>query len=354
MSNFKITDLTSLAGNIDRTADVLEVADVSANQSKKATVNQLLSITGAPLGDTDSQTISNKTLGVTNVVTLRDDRFTLQDSGDVTKQAVFELSGITTGTTRTYTLPNASSTLVDLSTAQTLTNKTLTSPTINTATIANPTLTVDTVSEFTGANGVTVDGLNIKDGKLNTNSSVVTANITDDAVTDAKLDYPRWWQEIGRTTLSGAGDTITVSSLPARAYLQIRAYCQASGGTLNVGMTFNGDTGNNYAYSSADLAAGGAIVTVTANAIIAVDSGAPVSGSTPIYAIDIFNNSGGREKQVNILNQHSAAGAGTAPTVTLVYGKWANTSAQINSVTFTNVGTGDFAIGSEVVVLGHD
>ena len=62
-----------------------------------------------------------------------------------------------------------------------------TSPTLTTPTINNPTLNVDTISEFTGANGVTVDGLNIKDGKLNTNDSVVTANITDNAVTAPKV-----------------------------------------------------------------------------------------------------------------------------------------------------------------------
>jgi len=57
----------------------------------------------------------------------------------------------------------------------TLTNKTLTTPQIN------------TINEETAANGVTIDGLNIKDGKLNTANSVVTTNLTDGIVTNAKL-----------------------------------------------------------------------------------------------------------------------------------------------------------------------
>jgi hypothetical protein len=64
-------------------------------------------------------------------VTLRDDRVTLQDNLDTTKQAVFQLSGITTGNTRTLTWPDASTTIVGTDATQTLTNKTITAPTIN-------------------------------------------------------------------------------------------------------------------------------------------------------------------------------------------------------------------------------
>ena len=47
---------------------------------------------------------------------------------------------------------------------------------------------VDTIQENTSANGITVDGLNIKDSKLVTANSVVNGNITNDAVTVDKLN----------------------------------------------------------------------------------------------------------------------------------------------------------------------
>lgn len=55
----------------------------------------------------------------------------------------------------------------------------------NTPTLVTP--KVNIINEATAANGVTIDGLNLKDGKLNTNDSVVENNITDGAVTTDKL-----------------------------------------------------------------------------------------------------------------------------------------------------------------------
>ena len=49
-------------------------------------------------------------------ITVKDDVFTLQDNIDPTKQAQFQLSGLTTGTTRAYTLPDTNGTLVTLNT----------------------------------------------------------------------------------------------------------------------------------------------------------------------------------------------------------------------------------------------
>jgi hypothetical protein len=46
---------------------------------------------------------------------------------------------------------------------------------------------VNTISERTSANGVTIDGVNIKDSKLVTADSVVTTNITDLNITSGKI-----------------------------------------------------------------------------------------------------------------------------------------------------------------------
>ncbi len=80
-----------------------------------------------------SQTLTNKTLTtpsissptITGTWTFGDNEFQITGSADATKVVVFEVDGLTTATTRTITVPDASFTLVGLTTTQTLTNKTI-------------------------------------------------------------------------------------------------------------------------------------------------------------------------------------------------------------------------------------
>lgn len=61
----------------------------------------------------------------TGAITIKDANFTVQDDADPTKQFKFQASGITAGQTRTFTVPDASTTMVGTDTAQTITNKTI-------------------------------------------------------------------------------------------------------------------------------------------------------------------------------------------------------------------------------------
>ena len=161
MADFQVTDKTLLT-SVDRAADSFLVYDASATALKRTTVNNALDLTSHPVGIDDAQTLTLKTLTAPAI------------SSPV-------LSGTVTGTYTFGGTPTFPAAVVTLTGSQTLTNKTLTSPAINTPTINNPTLNTDAISEFTGAAGVTIDGVLLKDSKMN------GSYITDSTVGNSQL-----------------------------------------------------------------------------------------------------------------------------------------------------------------------
>lgn len=160
-----------------------------------------------------------------------------------------------------------------------------------------------------------------------------------------------WWEEIGRTTLSGAADTITVSSLPARKYLQILWSLAATGGTINSRFAFNSDSGANYAWQQSSSFA----ASTASNAQTIGSVSAAANAATKYGQLEIFNSSSLRKLWRGFeFDDNAASAAASNCNVVEAFGKWDNTSAQISRFDLTNVGTGDFAIGSSVIVLGHD
>lgn len=248
--------------------------------------------------------------------------------------------------------------IVGTTDTQTLTNKTLTSPTINTAIINNPTLNTNTISEYTAASGVTIDGLLIKDSKLATNNSVVTSNITDDAITAAKIDWATtganggiWWEELGRATASSTVTSISVASIPVRKYLRIILIAIPTGGTLNVGIRFNGDSGANYAERGSTNGAADA----TGGSLNQVNTKTAIDANRQLTVGDFENVLAQEKLGVMWSVIRGTAGAANAPERKDGVYKWANTVANITRVDAVDTGgVGDMAAGSELIVLGHD
>lgn len=208
--------------------------------------------------------------------------------------------------------------------------------------------TASAVNELTVKNAATGNAPQLQATGSDSNIDAAVVPKGTGAVTNGtqKID---WWQELGRTTLGSNGDTITVNNLPARKYLKILIKLLDTGGTIQADLRYNNDSGNNYARrSSANGAADTTLHTQSAHTLTTTLS------SDSFIEVTQENTAATEKLGFAISHEQGTAGAANIGTYRRTLIKWANTTDQITRVDIVNGGTGDFATGSEVVVLGHN
>lgn len=189
----------------------------------------------------------------------------------------------------------------------------------------------------------------VKTSMLDAANIDASVALKDASVTSQKIDFTTngkvWWEELGRTTLSSAGKTISITGLPARKYLRLQFHLLNTG-TVVGKFRFNNDSSANYTLRYQLNGTFGSAVSQTAVGDISVSAGA--SGY-----VDIVNVSSS-VKTGKLIGIFDGSAAGTAPSLVELWFSWVNTSDQINRIDLVNLDTGDFTAGSELVILGHD
>ena len=157
------------------------------------------------------------------------------------------------------------------------------------------------------------------------------------------------WKEVGRTTLGSAGDTISVTSIPDKMYYMMLGNYLPSG-NFRTTYRINNDSAGNYALrKSEDGGAENVTTSITDMTVGNEDT------NTAYFDVSYLQNISAQEKlMINHNMRTGGGGAGSAPKRVEAVAKWANTSSVINRIDAVNDQGGDFATGSECVVLGYD
>ena len=315
-----------------------------------------------------AQTLTNKTLTAPTIAA-NDNAFTLRDDGDTTKLLQFQLSGLTTGTTRTLTVPDASTTLVGTDTTQTLTNKSIVASQLTGTLQAGqfPALTGD-VTTTAGALATTLATVNSNVGSFGSTTSCVTVTANAKGLItaiSAATCAPAWSSIASKpTTVSGFGITDALTTANNLSDVSNKATARGSSG-LNIFAAANvGDA--NYTITATDRGVNltttlTAVRTLTLPAANAVNKGEPIIVSDGAGAINGSNTISVARAGSDTINGVTSVSLSTQYAVAMFISdgssKWTYLVAGAGgggggSGTVTSIATGRFITGGPVTTSG--
>ena len=297
--------------------DTIDAGDLP-NHSGNLITSGLVGTTVGGTGVNSTATFPSSGVVVTEAATetltnkkLQDSTTTIIDDGDSTKVFKIQASGITTGTTRTMTVPDADFTAAGISIAQTFTNKTLvdssttiaddgdstkklafqvsgvTTATTRTATVPDADFTmVGTATTQTLTNKTIAAGSNTLSWSVQSKNTAYTTVATDDLVL---VD-----------TNNGSAD-VTITMLAAASFVKPVKICKSTADQHKVIINRGGS--DTFATPSATTATSGVagITTATTTSLVGAGECVTIIGSgTTLYYLDhevrslsaIFSNGG--------------------------------------------------------------
>jgi len=182
------------------------------------------------------------------------------------------------------------------------------------------------------------DAVDPKAGSANTGSEVVVLGWDP-----SDTHTTNFWEELASVNASGSSTNLSSGTITAKKYLWIQLHTEGS--TNDVDITFNNDTGSNYAQRWSIN--GGTETTVTSQTQLRHTHQSGVSATPNAFSNWFIINNASNEKLGVVHNVVSGtAGAGTAPQRGEFTIKWANTSNQITEIdvdsAVSNFGTNSF------------
>lgn len=188
------------------------------------------------------------------------------------------------------------------------------------------------------------------DGTAIGDNAILQRHLSDGIVSNAEMKSDTFlYEKLADVTLGSAGDSLSSGTFTARKYLKFIAFILNSG-TVTTQLRFNNDSGNNYSFRYTIDNGVGSSGTSSNN--VGNFSG---SGNDPHTIIGEMANLTATQKLGFVKTVSGSTNPATAPSYVEFYVKWANTSVQITRIDIFNTGVGaDLAIGSRLIVLGHD